>query len=362
MNSLPTTPLTAHGQPNTGNQTFISYIDGVPHQTVLKDGLLSTRDLRIPGDNRLWRVIKGAQAITVTHADRRPEPLHAADWLTMLDGLFNAYPELERVEVLHAETVPQDLSNTGVLLPAATHTWQAGRDILWQQARLWRPDGAQPPQALRYVMTDQKRHPLRPLKPRGILYQRYIPWLDKTLSFRRAEIDIDLARINAWMNEPAVAQVWQESGDQKKHRQYLASIESDPHIYSMIASLDDIPFGYFEVYWAKEDRIAPFYDVDDYDRGWHVLIGEPNYRGKAHATAWLTSISHYLFLDDPRTQRIMGEPRADHTQQIRNLDKSGYAKVKEFALPHKQALLVMLLRERYFSDALWWPRSDTAQT
>jgi hypothetical protein len=58
----------------------------------------------------------------------------------------------------------------------------------------------------------------------------------------------------------------------------------------------------------------------------------------------------------------VGEPRIDHVQQIRNLDKSGYAKVKEFDLPHKRALLVVMLRERYFTDALWLPRSDGAAT
>lgn len=47
-------------------------------------------------------------------------------------------------------------------------------------------------------------------------------------------------------------------------------------------------------------------------------------------------------------------------QQIRNLDKSGYAKVKEFDLPHKRAQLVMMLRERYFIDGLWLPRGDAS--
>jgi predicted GH43/DUF377 family glycosyl hydrolase len=75
---------------------------------------------------------------------------------------------------------------------------------------------------------------------------------------------------------------------------------------------------------------------------------------------WLTSISHYLFLADPRTRRIVGEPRADHRQQLRNLDRCGYAKLKEFDFPHKRAMLVMLLRERYFTDTLWWPRDDEA--
>jgi acetyl CoA:N6-hydroxylysine acetyl transferase len=67
-----------------------------------------------------------------------------------------------------------------------------------------------------------------------------------------------------------------------------------------------------------------------------------------------------MLLDDPRTQRIVGEPRADHAQQIRNLERSGFASVKEFDFPHKRAMLVMLLRERYFGERLWIPRRPEA--
>ena len=123
----------------------------------------------------------------------------------------------------------------------------------------------------------------------------------------------------------------------------------------LIGCFGDVPFGYFEVYWAKENRIAPFYDADDYDRGWHVVVGEDAYRGRRYISAWLPSLMHYMFLDDCRTQRIVGEPAAAHSQQLRNLELSGFAKIKNFDFPHKRATLVMLLRERFFGDRLWLP-------
>jgi RimJ/RimL family protein N-acetyltransferase len=166
----------------------------------------------------------------------------------------------------------------------------------------------------------------------------------------------DLERFNRWMNEPVVAASWREEGDPAKHQAYLQNIDADPHVTGLIVSLDEEPFGYFEVYWAKEDRIAPFYDVDDFDRGWHVLIGEPRFRGKPFVTAWLPSISHYLFLDDYRTQRIVIEPRSDNHKMIRNLAKCGYANLKELDFPHKRAMLGMLLRERFFAERVWVPR------
>lgn len=89
-----------------------------------------------------------------------------------------------------------------------------------------------------------------------------------------------------------------------------------------------------------------------------MLIGDGEIRGKAYISAWLPSLMHYIFLDDPRTQRIVGEPRIDHVQQIRNLDRSGFAKVKAFDFPHKRAMLVMLLRERFFGERLWVPQEE----
>ena len=145
--------------------------------------------------------------------------------------------------------------------------------MLWQYAPLWLGSRAEAPYPLRYAMTGEKRHPLRPPKPAGTVYARYIPWLRRTLTLHAATVEHDLASLHRWMNDPDVAHFWQEEGDEEKHRRYLQGLIDDPHMLPLIASIDGTPFGYFEVYWAKENRIAPFYDANDYDRGWHVLIG-----------------------------------------------------------------------------------------
>jgi len=129
---------------------------------------------------------------------------------------------------------------------------------------------------------------------------------------------------------------------------------------SLIGCLDDKPFGYFEVYWAKEDRIAPFCDAQDFDRGWHVCIGEHDCRGRPFVTAWMPAVSHYLFLDDTRTERIVIEPRVDNKKMISNLAKNGYTMVKEFDFPHKRAVLGILPRNRFFDGDLLFPRQSLA--
>jgi len=239
---------------------------------------------------------------------------------------------------------------------------QASADaLLWQQPRPWLTAPRAPFPRVD-VTTAGQRHPLRPSKPRGEVYRRHIPWLDATLTFRALDIDADLPRMHRWMNDPVVAHFWQEEGDLAHQRAYLGRIAADPHATALIGSFDGEPFGYFEVYWAKEDRIAPFCAAGDYDRGWHVLVGEERFRGKAGGKAWLSawmpSISHYLFLDDPRTRRLVIEPRADNDRMRRSLARCGYDLVREFDFPHKRAVLGVLPRERFFGEALWLPQPD----
>jgi RimJ/RimL family protein N-acetyltransferase len=230
-------------------------------------------------------------------------------------------------------------------------------DLFMQQRRGWLAQPDRPAYPQHHIMTGGRYHPRRPPKPEGIVYARNIPWLGQTLTFRAATMN-DVGSLHIWMNDPQVDSFWQESGDRAKHERYLSGLLADPHMFPIIASLDGTDFGYFEIYWAKENRLGPFYDAQDHDRGWHVLIGEPAFRGRQFITAWLPSMMHYLFLDDCRTQRIVGEPAAAHHQQLRNLERSGFAKVKSFDFPHKRAVLVMLQRERFFGDRLWSPAVD----
>lgn len=230
-------------------------------------------------------------------------------------------------------------------------------EFFMQQAECWLGQSGVPfPQ--HYRMTDDKRHPQRPPQSEGVVYARFIPWLGQDISFRVATLEQDLPHLHKWMNDPRVAEFWNEDGDLDKHRGYLSRLIEDPHMVPLIGCFDDVPFSYFEIYWAKENRLAPFYDVEDYDRGWHVVVGEDAYRGRQFVSAWLPSLVHYMLLDDCRTQRIVGEPATAHQQQIRNLEKSGFAKVKNFDFPHKRATLVMMLRESFFGDRLWLPAAE----
>ncbi len=272
--------------------------------------------------------------------------------------------EETRIQRIRVETDDAAIIDALVALGAArrigrTEAAEILPGLLWQCAHLWLPQ-IRPPFPELHTVTDGRRHPLRPATRSGTLYARTIPWLGRTLSFRSMTEAGDIALFSAWMNEPRVAEVWQERGTLEEHAAYIGRLQDDPATLPLFGCLDGAPFGYFELYWARESRLGPLYESGPYDRGWHVAIGDASVRGRAHLSAWLPSLMHYLFLDDPRTTRIVGEPRADHVQQIRNLHGSGFGTIATVDFPHKRASLVSLSRDHFVRDRLWVPGAATA--
>jgi acetyl CoA:N6-hydroxylysine acetyl transferase len=180
------------------------------------------------------------------------------------------------------------------------------------------------------------------------VYRRFDTGIQAWVSLRTLDIEDDLHRFMRWQNSERVAAFWEQSGTLEEHRSYLESQAKDPRVLNLIGCIDDEPFAYFEAYWTKEDRIAPYYDAQDFDRGIHMLVGEENHRGPHKVKAWLNALCHYLFLDDCRTTRIVSEPRSDNDRMIQHLQARRFAKPKEFDFPHKRAALMVLHRDVFF--------------
>lgn len=157
--------------------------------------------------------------------------------------------------------------------------------VFWQQSSSWLVPPQPHPVPQTYVLGKGWKHLLHPPQRADIVYQHHISWLDRTLSSETVRIEQDVERFNRWMDDWVVTVPWREEGEPARHSTYLQAFSADPHLTPLIANFDGEDFAYFEVYSAKEDRIAPLYDVDDFDHGWQVLI-----RGKLFVSVWLPSI------------------------------------------------------------------------
>ncbi|KAG6038829.1 hypothetical protein E4U41_003615 [Claviceps citrina] len=191
-----------------------------------------------------------------------------------------------------------------------------------------------PPPPLQYTHTDNVRHPLRPKPPRmgEVFYTRFVESAGRYLSFRVASCSprpvpylgpvgpatpppehgqlssmSDEELLRSWFGNPRVGEFW---GDYAPG--FLQGGLCSRHSFPVIGLWDGVPFGYFELYWVKEDVLGRHVggEVDDWDRGVHIMVGEEWSRGRV--AAWLTSLVHWCFTADYRTMNVCLEPRIDN--------------------------------------------------
>ncbi|ODA83847.1 hypothetical protein RJ55_02363 [Drechmeria coniospora] len=230
-----------------------------------------------------------------------------------------------------------------------------------------------PPAPLQYVVTDGVRHPLRPKPPRmgEVFYTRFVPSHGQYLAFRVASCSpqpvaylgpvgpkppvvgggmssmSDNALLQSWHVIPRIREFWGDYDGQA-----LAARLRDKHAFPVIGLWDGVPFGYFEIYWVKEDMLGRQVGRDsaDWDRGLHVMIGEEWARGRV--PAWLTGLVHWCVTADIRTMSICLEPRVDNHRMMRHLEALGFTKEKLVTFPHKKAWYMKLKRELWEGPAL----------
>lgn len=217
-----------------------------------------------------------------------------------------------------------------------------------------------PPHPALYTFTNGVRHPIRPKAPRQgeTFYVRYVPSVGQTLSFRvpilhakesiminnlkishrksasvsslpatasaaanqspRLETGSDLDILHRWMNNSNVNAAWGAAGPHATQEKFLRKQLTSSNSFPAFGCWDGKPFGYFEIYWIKEAGISRLLHspVGSWDRGFHCLIGEDEYRSSHRLQIWLSSLVHYCWLADYRTDSVILEPRVDNEKSV----------------------------------------------
>lgn len=187
--------------------------------------------------------------------------------------------------------------------------------------------------------------------PDELLYQFDDNVTGQSYQLKKINIDKDLDLFHQWHNQQYVYEFWELNQSKPELKEYLTDLHNKDFILPVIGYIDGVPCAYFEVYWAFYDRIAPYCDATTYDRGYHVLIGNKDSLGRANTINWLNLVNDFIFQDDPRTQRIVGEPRADNKGLLKYLKHTSFIKVKEFDFPHKRAALLECCRQQFYQDS-----------
>lgn len=222
------------------------------------------------------------------------------------------------------------------------------RSEFFQMPKLWTRNTASVVTPEKWTQTNGLNHPVRKPLPSGYFYKKHVHQINKTLGLRLITEE-DLDTFHNWHNQPRVSFFWELQKPKEELLTYIQKGLKDPHQVPVIVELDGEKVGYFEFYWVLEDRLGPYYDCEAFDRGFHFLVGNKNFLGHVNTDSIIKSVLHFLFLDDPRTRKIMAEPRHDNQKVLKYAEASiGWKKLKEFDFPHKRAALLACRRELFF--------------
>ena len=245
--------------------------------------------------------------------------------------------------------------------------WQGAGTTAWHSSG-WLLDPRREPFPAQRAYTRNDKviasHPLRPPKPKQgtTLYRRWCGSVKRTLEITYFDLGVDgniptsrhMAAFHKWHNDERVNSAWGERGSLEMHREYVESVLDDPNVWPCMLSWDGELMGYVEVVWAKENHVGQHYPngvvVGDWERGIHVLAGESKFVGSGMSETWIRSLVHYIYLADPRTERVIGEP--DHTNKaiLAVAKNSGFHTQTFFDFPYKRSAMVLNVRDSFFTQ------------
>ena len=131
----------------------------------------------------------------------------------------------------------------------------------------------------------------------------------------------------------------------------MKDVIHSPYQLPLIVELNSEPIGYFETYWAYDDRLAPYCNPDPYDRGIHLLIGEERFLKTHHVYDAILHGTKYLLEAHPKTKAVWGEPRSDNKKIMKFVEAlPGWHFIKEFDFPHKRANLIKCDKELFYKE------------
>lgn len=189
-----------------------------------------------------------------------------------------------------------------------------------------------------------------PRKYEGELYRVELS-NSRTLTLRAFDLCRDMEVFHQWHNKDYVSEFWEMNKSIDELRDYVLGLKKSPYQLPVMMDINGQAAGYFEVYWAYDDRIAPYCNASIFDRGIHILIGDERYLRTRVVSDSVFHLSKFLFEDDYRTQRIWGEPRVDNSKVLKLAELlPGWAHVGVFDFSHKTSNLLECDRERFYKE------------
>jgi aminoglycoside 6'-N-acetyltransferase len=129
----------------------------------------------------------------------------------------------------------------------------------------------------------------------------------------------DFPLLRQWLNRPHVREWW---GDPVRGLAQIEESLDDPAIDIFIVSHQDAPIGYQQSWDPHAEADHPCRDQPIGTRGIDQFIGEPEFVGRGHGSAFIRVFVERLF--DAGAPRVITDPSLRNARAIRAYIKAGF--------------------------------------
>lgn len=162
----------------------------------------------------------------------------------------------------------------------------------------------------------------------------------EALSFRPLA-EHDFAMLHEWVRRPHVAEWWNEPSTLEEIKDdYLPTLDGRSSTRAFIATLNDEPIGFIQVYVVQGSGGGWWEDETDAGaRGIDQFLADADRLNQGLGTAMIKAFVDRLF-QDPGVSKVQTDPSPANARAIRCYRKVGFKDVGEVMTPDGPALLM----------------------
>ncbi|MBB6270452.1 siderophore synthetase component [Pedobacter cryoconitis] len=188
-------------------------------------------------------------------------------------------------------------------------------------------------------------HLIQP-QTKEVMYSRYFPEEDVTISLRPFDIDRDLEMVHDWFNQEHAKPIWKMDGPIRGLETFYRTLIPGDLSHSFIGEVNGEPNFTIEPYWPMRDVMGAYYDALATDYGSHLLIA-PTDKDKKFSFPTGQTMLDFVFAQ-PVVGKCIGEAAVESRAMHMFGTRLGYRYQHVIKMPHKDATLTFCYREWYW--------------
>lgn len=181
----------------------------------------------------------------------------------------------------------------------------------------------------------------KPHSQHGILFSKFVPELNNTVSFRSLDLKNDLEAIYVWVHMLYARDYWQMTGPYSQLFAQYQCIASNPFCHSFAGLLGEQLICQLDLYSIQIDELKSHIPCSQNDCGFRLLMA-PNQTPISGLTLQILKTFLEYFFSFAESGKMFAEPDVRNAKSIALLERCGFQRLQTITMTYKTAHIYCL--------------------